>query len=498
MTPLQKKLLIFTSLFCSGCVQVAPKYQKPVMPVPPPPQFQELAGSEQWKTAAPGDAVLKGKWWEAFGDPELNKLEELVAVNNFNVKQVEAQFRQARALMLQSNSNLYPTVGTTPGINQTDRGGNAGGRGFASTFSIPFSASWEPDLWGRLHTIIEGNTANAQVFAADIENIRLSVQAALAINYFTLLGNDMQLELLNDTIDAYQKFLTLTINRFNGGVASKVDVTLAQTQVLTTQAAATDLAVQRNTLEHAIAVLIGQAPAGFSIAHGKIAAIPPPIPVGLPSQLLERRPDIAAQERLVAAANANIGLAKIAYYPTVTLSASTGLSSNSLWSLLSWASRTWSAGPAASQTLFDFGRRDAQLLQTLAAYDAVVAVYRQLVLTAFQQVEDNLSTLRVLAQESEQQTQATATAEQSLALETERYKAGTDSYLNVITTQAIALASERTGVTLLQRRMTAAVNLILALGGGWDTSTLPTPDQIKAPAMADPANTFKVAQPKTD
>ena len=493
----QTKYLFLISVFCTGCVQVAPKYQKPALIVPPAPKFQELTGSDEWKTAAPADAVLKGKWWEVFGDPLLNKLEEQVDVGNYNVRQIEAQFRQARALLLVNSAALYPTIGTTSSISQTDRGANAGGRGFGSSFNTPFSASWEPDLWGRLHTIIEGNTANAQVFAADIENIRLSVHASVAISYFSLLANDMQLELLNSTIDAYQKFLTLTMNRFNGGVASKVDVTLAQTQVYNTQAQATDLAVQRNQLEHAIAVLLGQNPAGFSIPRGKIAAPPPPIPVALPSQLLERRPDIAAQERLVAAANANIGLAKIAFYPSITLNASTGLSSGSLLSLLSWASRTWSAGPNASQTLFDFGRRDAQLLQVQAAYDSTVATYRQLVLTSFQQVEDNLSTLRVLAHESEIQDKAVASAEQSLALETERYKAGTDSYLNVITTQTITLAGERAAVTLLGRRMTAAINLILALGGGWDASSLPTLQQIKDPALADPANTYKVAQTQT-
>jgi NodT family efflux transporter outer membrane factor (OMF) lipoprotein len=464
------------------------RYQRPVAPVAT--GYREIEGSDQWKTATPADEQLKGKWWEVFGDPTLNALEEKVSVSNYNVKQVEAQFRQARALILVNRSGYYPTIGSTPSINQGDRAA-----GPTSNFQLPFNASWEPDLWGRVRLAVENSTDNAQVQAADLENIRLSLQSTLASDYFTLLGTDMQLALLNDTIDAYQKFLTLTINRFNGGVASKVDVTLAQTQVYTTQAAATDLGVLRNQLEHAIAVLTGQPPSALTIPRGKIGSLPPPIPVGLPSQLLERRPDIAAQERLVAAANANVGLAEVAFYPTLTLSATAGLSTSNLKNLFLYGSRLWSTGPSLSETLFDFGRRSAQVQQFQAAYDATAAAYRQTVLTAFQQVEDNLSSLRVLSQEAEQQAQAVASAEQSLLLETERYKAGTDSYLNVITTQTITLNDERTAVTLLQRRMTASVNLIAALGGGWDSSTLPTPDQLRSVQMGDPAITKNVAQP---
>jgi NodT family efflux transporter outer membrane factor (OMF) lipoprotein len=484
-------LALSSFLICSGCY-VGQPYQKPT--IPPPPTFKELVGSDEWKTATPSDELLKGKWWEIFGDPELNKLEELVATGNFNVQQAEAQFRQARAAAIASHSGFYPTVTATPSINQADRGPGAGGRGFSSTFSAPFGATWEADVWGRIRMVNESSQTTAQVFAADIENLRLSLQGTLAVDYFNLLAADMQLDLLNDTIAAYEKFLTLTMNRFNGGVASKADVTLAQTQLYTAQAQATDLAVNRNILEHAIAVLTGQPPAALAIARGKIQAVPPQIPVAVPSKLLERRPDIAAQERLVAVANLNIGLQKVAFYPTLTLSATTGLTSPNLQNLLTWASRVWSAGPSASQTLFDLGKRDAQMLQVLAAYDSTVDTYRQLVLTAFQQVEDNLSTLRVLALEAEQQAKAVAAAEQSLLLETERYKAGTDSYLNVITTQTITLTNQRSAVTLLQRRMTAAVNLILALGGGWDASAMPTKEDIKAPPFGDPAN-HTIAQP---
>jgi NodT family efflux transporter outer membrane factor (OMF) lipoprotein len=487
--------LLGTVVAFTGCT-VGPKYQKPVMPSPP--AFKELAGNDQWKTATPSDAALKGKWWEVFNDPQLNKLEELINVDNNNVKQAEAQFRQARSVVLINHSGYYPVIGSSPSISQSDRGSNAGGRGTSANFQIPFSATWEPDLWGRVRLAVENSVANAQVFAADLENIRLSLQATLAADYFALLANDMELNLLKDTLAGYEKYLTLTINRFNGGVASKADVTLAQTQLFTTQAQATDLDVQRNQLEHAIAVLIGQPPSALTIPRGKIETLPPAIPTALPSQLLERRPDIAAQERLVAAANANVGIAEVAFYPTLTLSATAGLSSPNLQNLFTWASRVWSTGPVLSQTLFDFGTRDARILQAKAAYDGTIAAYRQTVLTAFQQVEDNLSALRVLSQESQQQAKAIDAAQQSLQLVTERYKAGTESYLNVITTQLIALSDERAAVTLTQRRMTAAVNLILALGGGWDSSTLPTADQLRTVEMGDPANTKRVAQPRPE
>ena len=498
MTFRRKSLILSATLgaaFLSGCA-VGPKYVAPV--VPAPPAFKELKGNDQWKTATPSDGLLKGKWWEIFNDPQLNALEEKISSGNFNVKQAEAQFLQARALILQNHSGYYPVIGSSPAINQADRGPNAGGRGTSSSFSIPFTATWEPDLWGRVRMAVENSVDNTQVFAADLENLRLSLQATLAVDYFTLLGTDMQLDLLKDTIAAYEKNLTLTMNRFSGGVASKADVTLAQTQLYTTQAQATDLDVSRNQLEHAMAVLTGEPPANLSIARGKINAAPPEIPVAVPSQLLERRPDIAAQERLIAAANANIGIAEVAFYPTLTLSATSGFTGSNLANLFTWGSRVWSTGPGISQTLFDFGTRDARLLQVRASYDAAVAAYRQTVLTAFQQVEDNLSTLRVLAKESEEQSKAVAAAEQALLLETERYKAGTDSFLNVITTQTIALGDERTAVTLLQRRMTAAVNLIVALGGGWDASTLPNADQLRTVEMGDPANAHRVAQPRPE
>lgn len=483
--------IALSALLSSAC-RIGPTYQAPA--VPAPPAFKEFAGSDEWKTATPSDGKLRGKWWEIFNDPKLNELEEHVALDNFSVKQAEAQFRISRAIVLGDRSNYYPTIGSTPSINQSDNV-----RGTNSNFALPATATWEPDFWGRVRLAVEGANDNAQVLAADLENVRLSLQGTLAIDYFNLLSVDMQIKLLDDTIEAYQKNLTLTMNRFKGGVAARSDVTLAQTQVYTTQASRTDLLTTRNQLEHAIAVITGKAPAEFALATGRINALqPPPIPVGIPSALLERRPDIAAQERLIAAANANIGIAQTAYYPTLTLGATAELANANLAKLFTWGSRVWSTGPSINQTLFDYGKRDASVQSARASYDSAVNAYRQTVLTAFQQVEDNLSNLRVLAQEAQQLDSAVKAAEQSLQLEIDRYKAGTDSYLNVITTQTIALNDERSAVVLLGRRMVSAVNLMVALGGGWDTSTLPTPDQIRSRGMADPKNVQKVAQPKPD
>lgn len=480
-------------VLCSGCM-VGPKYQRPV--VQTPVALKEMAGNDQWKMATPSDGLIKGKWWEMFNDPQLNELEELVAVNNQNVKQAEAQFREARALIAANHANYYPTIGSAPAITQTDTGKNSG-RGLGGTsqlFSLPGTATWEPDLWGRVRLSVENAVENAQVSAADLENVKLSAQALLATDYFSLLAQDMQLTVLRDTIDAYEKNLQLTITRFNFGVASKSDITLAQTQLAGARAQSTDMHVARSQYEHAIAMLTGRAPASLEISAGKINTAPPPIPIALPSQLLERRPDIAANERLVAAANANVGIAETAYYPTLSLSASAGFLSTNLANLFTYASRSWSAGPTISQTLFDFGRRGAQLEQTRAAYDATVAAYRQTVLSAFQEVEDDLASLRYLSEEAVQQQEAVSAAQQALSLELDRYKAGTDSYLSVITTQTIYLGDQQTAVTILQRRLAAAVDLVKAVGGGWDASVLPSGDQMRTTAAADAKNAQSIAR----
>jgi len=487
-------------VFCAGCT-IGPKYQVPATASPVPASFKEIKGNDEWKMATPSDALLKGKWWEMFGDPQLNRLEEMVEIDNQNVKQAEANFRQARAIVLADHANYYPTIGSSPSITQSESGGaGRGGNGVFSagartqTFSLPFSASWAPDLWGRIRLTVEGATANAQASAADLENARLAAQALLATDYFLIAGNDMQQAVLKDTIEAYQKNLQLTINRFNGGVASKSDVTLAQTQLYGAQSQSTDLHITRAQDEHAIAMLTGRAPSEVEIPTLSLK-VPPPIPLGVPSQLLERRPDVAAAERLVAAANANVGLAEAAYYPTLTLSASAGFLATDLTKLFTWGARTWSAGPSVSDTLFDFGRRGAQVESTKAAYDSTVASYRQTVLTAFQEVEDDLASLRYLAEEAQVQAQAVAAARTSLDLENDRYKAGTDSYLSVITTQAILLGDEQNAVGILQRRLTAAVDLIKAIGGGWDASTLPAEQGIRGQALASAVNTNLVAQP---
>jgi NodT family efflux transporter outer membrane factor (OMF) lipoprotein len=487
------KIAVLAPLVCASCT-IGPKYQPPT--VATPVALKELAGNDQWKMATPSDGLIKGKWWEIFGDTQLNRLEELVNVNNLNIKQAEAQFQQARTTVAANHANYYPTIGSTPGITQTYDGRNAG-RGPAGTiysYSLPVTASWEPDLWGRVRLSVENAVSNAQVSAADLENTRLSQQALLATDYFLLSAEDMQLALLRDTIEAYDKNLQLTINRYNGGVASKSDITLAQTQLDAAKAQFTDTRITRAQDEHAIAMLTGQLPSAIEIGPSKIAGPPPPIPLSVPSQLLERRPDIAASERQVAAANASVGLAEAAYYPTLTLSATPGLLSSTFVNLFSFASRYWSAGPSLSQTLFDFGRRGAALESARASYDATVASYRQTVLSAFQEVEDDLASLRYLAEEAGQQDEAVVAALQALSLENDRYKAGTDSYLNVITTQTIALSDQQTAVTILQRRMTAAVDLVKALGGGWDASTLPSSDALRSTAMANPKSNQNVAQ----
>jgi NodT family efflux transporter outer membrane factor (OMF) lipoprotein len=482
-----RKLALLVPLLLSGCT-IGPKYQRPVAPAAP--ALKEMAGNDQWKMATPSDALIKGKWWEMFGDPQLNRLEELVNTNNQNVKQAEAQFREARATVLSNHANYYPTIGATASIVATYQRKSS-----VQNFALPVTASWEPDLWGRVRLSVENAVDSAQVSAADLENIRLSQQALLATDYFLMAAEDMQMKVLSDTIQSYQRNLQLTINRHAGGVASRSDITLAQTQLAGAEAQFTDAHIARAQYEHAIAVITGRPPAALEIGTTLIGAAPPPIPIGVPSTLLERRPDIAANERQVAAANANIGLAEAAYYPTLTIAPSIGFVSTSIVNLFSAAGRYWSAGPSLSQTLFDFGRRGATLENARASYDATVAAYKQTVLSAFQEVEDDLASLRYLSQEAGQQQEAVVAAQESLDLELQRYRAGTDSYLNVITTQIIALNDQQTAITILQRRMAAAVDLVKAVGGGWDASTLPSGNAIRTVALGNPATTQTVAQP---
>ncbi len=457
---------------------------------PAPVALKEMADNDQWKMATPSDALIKGKWWEIFGDSQLNGLEELVSIQNQNVKQAEAQYREARALVAANHADYYPTIGINPAYTATDAGSNSGRvSGTGQSFTIPGVATWEPDLWGRVRLSVQNASANAQVSAADLVNLQLSEQALLATDYFSLAAQDMQQTVLQTTIEAYAKNLQLTMDRYGGGVASKSDITLAQTQLAGAKAQSTDLRIARAQFEHAIAVLTGQAPASLTIGATKISDAPPPIPLAIPSALLERRPDVAASERQVAAANANIGIAETAYYPTLTLSAGPGLLSSNLSNLFSWGSRVWAAGPAFSWTAYDFGRRRAQVVSSEAAYDATVAGYRQTVLSAFQEVEDDLASLRYLAEEAGQQQDAVVAAQQALDLETERYKAGTDSYLNVVTTEVIALNDEQNAISILERRMNAAVDLVKAVGGGWDVSSLPSGRVLRSLKPGDPSGT---------
>lgn len=475
----------------TGC-NVGPKYKRPSAPVPPAYKEPRPA-NDQWKAAHPNDGALRENWWELFGDPRLNDLELRVAAANQNLKQAEAAFRQARAVVAFNHAQYYPVIGTSPSITVNSGSSNLGGgaisRSTASSgggragpitiYSWPFSASWQPNFWGSISLAVENAVALAQASAAQVENVKLSMQAELAVDYFSMQADDLQITLFLDTIRAYEKNLRLTQLRYQFGVASMGDVAAAQAQLEATRAALSDLRISRAQFEHAIAVLTGVPPAELTLAPKDIRGVPPAIPAGLPSQLLERRPDIASSERDVAAANAQIGLAKVAYYPTVTLNAAGGFESTRITTWLSWPSHFWSTGVLLSETLFDFGRRHAQLNEARAAYDQTVATYRQTVLTAFQEVEDNLAALRQLEVEEAQQAAATRAARESARLVNLQYIAGTASYLEVITAQAIALADERTLAQVVGRRYTSTVQLILDLGGGWNAAQLPSPSSLK-------------------
>ena len=468
-------------LFASTCT-IGPKYARP--PVETPPAYKELApgaGGPQaeWKPSQPQDQVLRSKWWEVFGDPQLNSLEDRIEVSNQNLKIVEAQFRQARDLIGINRSGLFPTVSASPStiVEQTSKNapqaaGNAGQT--LGDLVLPFQLSYELDAWGRIHRAVEAARENAQASAADLETARLSLHAELASYYFALRGLDAQKQLLDSTVIAYQKALDLTQNRYIGGLAAKAEVAQAETQLETTQAQDIDVGVARAQFEHALAALVGVPASTFSIPPAPLKLTPPKIPVGVPSDLLERRPDIAAAERRTAAANAQIGFAKSAYYPTLTLSAVGGTEGSTIGNWIAWPSRFFALGPTLIETLYEAGLRHATTDQARAGYEANVAAYRQSVLTAFQEVEDNLAALRILEEEDAKQQQAVQSAERSTALSLNRYKGGLVTYFEVITAQTIALNDEITAVNVLTRRMNSSVLLIKALGGGWDAATLPS------------------------
>jgi NodT family efflux transporter outer membrane factor (OMF) lipoprotein len=457
-----------------ACAAVGPNYVKPA-PLPPqakstmPPSYKEMDG---WRLAQPNDNVLRGNWWELYAIPELDALEQQVAAANQNIAQAEANFRQAEALVRASRSGYYPAVTGGASATRSRRSSEMGGRGASNDFLLPIDFSWEIDLWGRVRRTVEANQAGAQASQADLASAILSAQALLAQEYFQLRTVDAQKNILEDTIGGYQKTLDLTKNRYTAGVASRADVLLAETQLKAAQAQSIDLGVQRAQLSHAMALLVGKPPSAFSIPVAPLIATPPPVPTGVPSDLLERRPDIASAERNVAAANARIGVAEAAFYPSVTLSASAGLEAATLAKWLTWPARFWSVGPAVSEVLYDGGLRRAQTDQARAAYDAQVAVYRQTVLTGFQEVEDSLAVLRVLEEEAQVQQEALAAARQTVDVVTNQYKAGTVSYLDVIVAQTTALSNEQSALNILGRRMAASVSLVKALGGGWDATAL--------------------------
>ena len=454
-----------------GCA-VGPKYHQP--DVPTTPAYKEMGN---WKTAQPSDQNLGGNWWEIFQDPQLNGLEQQVNVSNQNLKAAVAQYTQSRAALRYVRADYYPTITASPSATRERYSDNLPvGVGKGLTFNdyvVPLNLSYETNAWGRVSRNVELYREQAQASAADLAVVNLTMHSDLAVDYFAARALDAEEKLLRDTVAQYEHALQLNEDLYAGGATSEVDVQQARTILETTRAQMIDVGVARSQYEHAVAVLVGKPPAEFSLPPLPLTTPPPPIPVGVPSELLERRPDIAASERQVAAANAQIGLAKLAYYPVVNLFASGGFESGDITTLLQGPSALWSIGGSALWTVFDVGRRRALNDQARAGYDSTVANYRQTVLSAFQQVEDNLAALRILEQEAGVQATAVEAAERSLSLSNTRYEGGVTSYLEVITAQNAALSDEVTAVNILGRRMASAVLLIEALGGGWDRSNLP-------------------------
>jgi NodT family efflux transporter outer membrane factor (OMF) lipoprotein len=496
-----------TRIFClclmmatlPGCL-VGPKYQKPVATTETlpasykesPTQFKDGQG---WKVAQPRDAMLRGPWWRIFKEPQLNALEEDLNINDQNIKQFFQNFMEARALVNEASAQLYPTLTANASYTRSSAGSGGGGSagGFASASPLTsiltsLDLSWEPDLWGKVRNAIRSAQYNAQLSAADLENERLSEQASLATFFFQIRGQDALEKLFNDTIVADQKALDYTRGQYDTGITDRISVVQAENTLQNAQATATNLQVARAQFEHAIAVLTGRVASNFSIPVKTLDSSPPPIPVGVPSQLVERRPDVAAAERAMAQANAQIGIAYAAYFPTVTLSSSSGFSSSTFGQLFNASNHTWSIGPSVSETVFDAGLRGATVRQNVATYNANLAAYRQSVLTSFQQVEDGLAQVRILSKQLIQQQQAERSAQEFLKLEMGRYETGIDPYVDVVTAQTTLLTDQQAVITVRISEMMGAVALIKALGGGWDSSQLPTPSQVgKRPSHLDSA-----------
>jgi NodT family efflux transporter outer membrane factor (OMF) lipoprotein len=462
---------------------VGPKYRKPSVPMAPtykeatPDAYKENAS---WQVAQPADAASRGEWWKIFGDAELNTLEPQVAANNQDLKAADARFREARALIRFNHASQYPTVGVAPfagGLRESSNRpyfnpSNSKGNGVGD-IQLPVDMNYEIDVWGRVRRTVSAAREEAQASAGDRQTVLLSLQTELAFDYFEARSADAQEKLLNDTVKYYEEAYRITNNRFEGGVAPKSDVDQAKTQLEAAKVQARDITLRRAQFEHAIAVLLGEPPASFTLNDAPLDARPPVIPPGLPSELLERRPDIAAAERRVAEANDRIGIARTAFYPTISLNGTVGIEATSFANLFNPASLLWAIGPTLSQTVFDAGRRGAVSEQANARYDETVADYRSTTLTAFQQVEDNLIALRVLQQEAENQHQATLAAQSAEQIFNNRYVGGLDTYLQVVTAQTTALNNERNDIDIMRRQMDASVLLIKALGGGWNVTDLP-------------------------
>jgi NodT family efflux transporter outer membrane factor (OMF) lipoprotein len=489
-------------LMLAGCV-VGPKYHPP-SPQAPAATYKESPTQSQetglWTPAQPADAKLRGKWWEIFNDPELNALEDQLDINNENIKQFFENFMEARAVVREARSQYFPTLSVAPSVthsrasaNLVTANANAGGTGTTTTpqlqstlYSLPLEASWEPDLWGKVRNTVRQAQYAAQVSAADLENERLTEQASLAQYFFEIRGQDELQKIYDDTVAADQQAYDLTRALYEAGIDDQISVVEAEATLRSAQAGATNVGVARAQYEHAIAVLIGKAASDFSIPVKPMTVAPPPIPVGVPSELLERRPDVAAAERTMAEANASIGIAYAAYYPNLTLTAEGGFESSAFHNWLSWPSRFWSIGASIPETIFDAGLRRATVQQYVATYNADLASYRQTVLTAFQQVEDGLAEVRILSKEIQQEQQALDSAQTYLKLEQGRYDTGVDPYLDVLIAQTTVLADQQTLNGLQVEQMTYAVALVEALGGGWDRSQLPNPHQVtQKPAKSE-------------
>ncbi len=476
----------------AGC-NVGPKYHPPAATAPPvfkesPAEFKESGG---WTVAQPQDAALRGKWWEIYNEPELNALEDQLNIDNQNIRQAFENFMAARALVREARAQYFPTVSAGGAYTRSQSSSNVGAAGANSgqqsqVFSLPAEVSWEPDLWGKVRNTVHASQYAAQLSAADLESERLTEQASLAEYFFEIRGQDALQKILDDTVEADKKAVESEQARYDTGVDDQISLVEAQTTLASAQSAAINLGIARAQLEHAIATLVGKQASTFSIAVEAKTSAPPPIPIGLPSQLLERRPDVAAAERNMAAANAQIGIAYAAYYPNLALSSNSGVESSAIKNLLDSSSRFWSVGPSVSQLVYDGGLRRAAVNQYIAVYNADLAAYRQSVLTAFQQVEDALAAVRILSQQILRQQEAVDSAQTFLKLEQARYDTGIDPYIDVVTAQTTLLSNQQTLTNLQTEEMTASVQLIEALGGGWERSQLPTPAQVTAkPAKAE-------------